>query len=644
MTEIIPQRLAALRAAMRERRVAYCLVPTADPHLSEYLPARWRAREWLSGFTGSAGALLVGAEFAGLWTDSRYFEQATRELAGSGIELMKLSVPHTPEYLQWLREHLRAGERVACAADMLSLAASRSLQRVLDACGAPFVCEDLPDATWSDRPGLPDARIFEHPLEYAIRGRDEKLALVRKAMREHGATHHLISALDEIAWLTNLRGSDIEYNPVFLAHLLVGAQGATLFVDATKLSGEAELHSPPPLAGEGNKRAARVGGGNISQDLPPPRPSPVIGGGGLVAPLREDGFEIRGYSEIASSLSALPPDSKLLLDPQHVCLAIAGAIPQHVRMIEASGPTTALKARKNDAELAHVREAMRRDGVALVRASRWLETTLARGEKLTELDVDEKLCELRSQQPGFISESFSTIAGYQGNAALPHYRATPQSRAELKSHGMLLIDSGAQYLGGTPDITRVWALGETTDEQRRDVTLVLKGVIALSRAKFPRGASGQQLDALARAPIWASGVDYGHGTGHGVGYCLNVHEGPQAIRPPRSMSHLEPLDVGMITSIEPGIYKPGRHGVRIEDLVATISAGHTEFGEFLAFETLTLCPIDTRLLQRDLLDQTEIAWLDDYHTHVRDQLVPLLEDADDRAWLEARCAPLGRMP
>jgi Xaa-Pro aminopeptidase len=358
--------------------------------------------------------------------------------------------------------------------------------------------------------------------------------------------------------------------------------------------------------------------------------------------LHADGFEARDYSEITAALAALPGDSKLLLDPQHVCFEVAQAIPEGIEKIEAPGPITALKARKGDAELAHVREAMRRDGVALVRAARWLETALARGDRLTEVDVDAKLRELRSQQPGFVSESFSTIAGYEANAALPHYRATPEHHSPLQAQGMLLIDSGGQYLGGTTDITRVWALGATTEEQRRDVTLVLKGVIALSRARFPRGTSGQQLDALARAPIWASGVDYGHGTGHGVGYCLNVHEGPQAIRPPRSASHLEPLDVGMITSIEPGIYKPGRHGVRIENLVATVASGSGEFGDFLAFETLTLCPIDTRLLEPGLLERSELAWLNDYHARVREQLSPLLDDADDRAWLDARCAPLDR--
>ena len=597
-TSSIPERIAALRGVMQQRGIAACIVPTADPHLSEYLPAHWQAREWLSGFTGSAGTLVVAQDFAGLWTDSRYFSQAERQLSGSGVERVKLNVPHRPEHVEWLCARVHAGDKVACAADMLSLATERALRKQLAKHGAELVEDDLPAAIWNDRPPLPHAAVYEHPLDYAIHGRAEKLADVRKAMQRAGATHHIVSALDEIAWVLNLRGSDVEYNPVFLAHLMVDPNGAALFIEPSKLDA------------------------------------------GLQSALASNGIRIAPYAAIDDVLRALARDAALLLAPPQVSAAIAHAIPGHVRLIEATGPITSAKARKSGKEMDHVREAMCRDGVALVRGARWLEESLKRGQRLTELDVDSKLRELRAEQPGFVSESFSTIAGYEANAALPHYRAMPESHSELKPRGMLLIDSGAQYLGGTTDITRMWALGETTSEQRRDVTLVLKGVIALSRAKFPRGTSGQQLDALARAPIWAAGVDYGHGTGHGVGYCLNVHEGPQSIRPPRSGQHLEAMDVGMITSIEPGIYKPGRHGVRIENLAATIPAGDGEFGEFLAFETLTQCPIDTRLLDLSLLDAGEIAWLDGYHASVHERLAPLLDDDADRAWLDARCAPL----
>ncbi|HEU4857054.1 MAG TPA: aminopeptidase P family protein [Rhodanobacteraceae bacterium] len=607
----IPQRIAALRATMRERGIAACLVPTADPHLSEYLPSHWTARKWLSGFTGSAGTLIVTADFAGVWTDSRYFSQAERQLAGSGIELVKLVVPHTAEHVEWLCARVKAGDRVACAADMLSLAAERALRKALAQPGAILVEDDLPATIWNDRPPLPHAKVYEHPLEYAIHTRAQKLADVRAAMRKAGASHHVVSALDEIAWVLNLRGSDVEYNPVFLAHLLLDTNGATLFVEATKL-----------------------------QENSPPQPSPAGGAGSLISRLQADGVRIAPYSGIGDALAALPAGAALLLAPGAVSAAVAHAFPAHVTLIEAAGPISAAKARKGAKEMDHVREAMRRDGVALVRGARWVDDALKGGQRISELDIDAKLRELRAQQPGFVSESFATIAGYGANAALPHYSATPEAFSAIEPKGMLLIDSGAQYLGGTTDITRVWAMGPTTAEQRRDFTLVLKGVIGLSRAKFPRGASGQQLDALARAPIWAAGIDYGHGTGHGVGYCLNVHEGPQSIRPPHSGQHLEAMDVGMITSIEPGIYKPGRHGVRIENLAATVPAGDGEFGGFLTFETLTLCPIDTRLVDLALLNADEITWLDAYHAMVRERLGSLLDDAADHAWLDARCAPL----
>lgn len=591
------ERIAALRDAMRAHAVAACIVPTADPHLSEYLPAHWKAREWLSGFTGSAGTLIVTADFAGLWTDSRYFSQAERQLAGSGIELVRLVVPDPLEWIEWLGTRLAKGAIAACASDMLSLAQERSVRERLGQRGTRLNLEDLTAELWEERPPLPAARIFEHPPEYAVRTRAEKLRALRETLHQIGASHHLVSALDEIAWVLNLRGSDVEYNPVFLSYLLIGEREATLFVDAARVD--------PALQRQ----------------------------------LQQDDVKIAPYSDVRDVLGTSSKNVKLLLDPAHTAAETAGAIPRGILLEKSPGPITAAKAVKSAAELEHVRKAMRDDGVALVQAAHWLEASLARGERLTELDVDAKLRTLRAAQPAFVSESFATIAGYQANAALPHYRATAAAHAELQARGMLLIDSGAQYLGGTTDITRVWTLGETTVEQRRDVTLVLKGVIALSRARFPRGVSGQQIDALARAPIWAAGADYGHGTGHGVGYCLNVHEGPQSIRPPRSLP-LVALEAGMITSIEPGLYKPGRHGVRIENLVATVPAGGGEFGEFLAFETLTLCPIDTRLLEPSLLDAAEIAWLDHYHATVREGLTPLLKDSSDRAWLDARCAPL----
>ena len=599
MNNPVPSRLAALRAAMQQHGVAAVLVPSADPHLSEYLPEHWQARAWLSGFTGSAGTLVVTAGHAGLWTDSRYFAQAEQQLAGSGVSLMKLRVPHAAEHLQWLQANLHEGDVLAVAGDSVAWTTLRQIERLLAGSGASVRSDlDLPGAVWPDRPALPQAPVVEHDLAHACTARGDKFARLRQAMLTHGASHHLVSSLDDIAWLTNLRGSDVECNPVFLAHLLVEAHGrATLFVARAKLSDA------------------------------------------LVGALAADGIGIADYASVTSSLQELGAGDRLLLDSGRVASAVAAAIPPHVTRIEAANPSTAFKAIKGPAELEHIREVMRRDGAALVRGFRRLEQRLAAGMALTELDVDTLLGEERAAQPEHVGESFSTIAGYQANGALPHYRATPESHSALQPKGLLLVDSGGQYLGGTTDITRVLALGETTAEQRRDATLVMKGLIALSRARFPKGASGPQLDALARAPLWAAGMDYGHGTGHGVGYFLNVHEGPHGIRPPVANGALVPLEPGMISSIEPGLYKPGRHGIRHENLAVVVEADASEFGEFYAFETLTMCPFDRRALEASLLNPEERAWLDDYHASVRAALSPLLDEAD-LEWLNRHCAPL----
>lgn len=599
MTSPIPARIAALRDAMQQHGVDAVLVPSADPHLSEYLPEHWQARAWLSGFTGSAGTLVVTREHAGLWTDSRYFSQAETELAGTGVALMKLRVPHTPEYVEWLQEQLHDGDVLAVAGDSVALSTQQRLDRHMAQAGATVRIDiDLPGLVWPDRPALPHAPVVPHDAAFAMTSSREKFTRLREAMSKLGATHHLLSSLDDIAWLTNLRGSDVECNPVFLAHLLVQLDGrSTLFVQRGKLTDA------------------------------------------LVAALAADGIDVADYAAVTSSLQELGANDRLLLDSGRVVSAVAAAIGPQVTRIEGANPSTAFKAIKTPDELDHIREVMRRDGVALVRGFRRLEQRLAAGMTVTELDVDTVLAEERSAQPGHVGESFATIAGYMANGALPHYRATPESHSTLQAKGLLLIDSGGQYLGGTTDITRVLALGETTAEQRRDATLVMKGMIALSRAHFPKGASGPQLDVLARAPLWASGMDYGHGTGHGVGYFLNVHEGPHSIRPPSPGGALVALQPGMISSIEPGLYKPGRHGIRHENLVVVIEAEQTEFGEFRAFETLTLCPFDRRALEPSLLNPDERAWLDDYHAAVRAALGPLLEGAD-LAWLERHCAPL----
>jgi Xaa-Pro aminopeptidase len=583
---------------MAREGVAAVVVPSADPHLSEYLPPRWQAREWFSGFTGSAGTLVVTATGGGLWTDSRYFSQAEAELAGTGLPLMKLNVAHTPEHVAWLADQLADGDVVAVAGDSLSVAGAEGLARRLQAAGATLRTDlDVPAMAWADRPARPASPLFPHRAPFAPVERSDKLRHVRNAMRRAGASHHVLSSLDDIAWLTNLRGADVDYNPVFLAHMLVAEASATLFVDGAKVPADVK------------------------------------------AALAADGISLADYATAGAAIAALPDDAVLMYDAARVVVALLEGLPAPVRQVRAPNPSTALKARKTPEELDHVRDVMRRDGAALVRAFRRIETGLAAGEPLTELDVDTIVRDARAAQSGFVGESFSTIAGYEANGALPHYRATEAGFSPLAAKGLLLVDSGGQYLGGTTDITRVLALGPVTDEQRRDSTLVLKGMIALSRARFPKGASGPQLDALARAPLWAAGMDFGHGTGHGVGYFLNVHEGPHGIRPPVAGGALVPLETGMITSIEPGLYKPGRYGIRHENLAVVTQADSTEFGEFFAFETLTLCPFDRRGLEPRLLEPSERAWLDDYHATVRAALSPLLEGAD-RAWLESHCAPL----
>jgi Xaa-Pro aminopeptidase len=598
MTNDISPRISRLRQVMDAHSIAACMVPSADPHLSEYLSAHWQARVWLSGFTGSAGTLVVTADFAGLWTDSRYFEQAEQQLDGTGIELMRLHVPHTPEYVQWLKSHLRDGDVLAVAGDSLSLTAHARLDQGMASAGAEVRIDlDLPGEIWEQRPPLPQAPVFAHELEYAITPRTDKLARVRAAMADAGATHHLVSALDDIGWITNLRGSDVEYNPVFLSHLLLEANRCTLFVDAAKVDDT------------------------------------------LRRTLSEQGIDLADYDAAAVTLATLAEDARVLYDPGQVVAAIADALPEAVARIELPNPSTAMKAVKSDAALDHIRATMRRDGAALVHGFHHIEQALASGETVTELDVETILLDARRAQPDFVSESFGTIAGYMANGALPHYSATAEHHATIKPEGLLLVDSGGQYLGGTTDITRVWAFGATTEEQRRDATAVLKGMINLSRARFPQGASGQQIDALARAPLWQVAADYGHGTGHGVGYFLNVHEGPQSVRPPRSGGINVALEPGMISSIEPGLYKPGRHGIRHENLAVVREGPESELGRFLEFETITLCPIDTRAIEPSLLSVEERDWLNGYHAKVESELSSLLDDAD-RAWLHERCAAL----
>ena len=589
---LVPQRLARIRQLMSREGVHALLVPSADPHLSEYLPGYWQGRQWLSGFHGSVGTLIVTGSFAGVWADSRYWEQATKELEGSGIELVKL-IPGQPGPLDWLAEQTPEGGVVAVDGAVMAVASARTLGGKLAERGARLRTDiDLLKEVWTDRPSLPDQPVYAHLPPQATVSRVEKLAKLRESLQERGADWHFIATLDDIAWLFNLRGADVSFNPVFVSFALISQQQATLFVALDKV------------------------------DAP------------LRAVLAQDGVTLRDYSEAAAALREVPDGASLQIDPARVTVGLLDNLGSGVKLVEGLNPTTLAKSRKSLADAEHIRRAMEQDGAALCEFFAWLEGAWGR-ERITELTIDEHLTAARTRRPDFVSLSFNTIAAFNANGAMPHYHATEEAHAVIEGDGLLLIDSGGQYLGGTTDITRMVPVGTPTAEQKRDCTRVLKGVIALSRAKFPRGILSPLLDAIARAPIWAEQVDYGHGTGHGVGYFLNVHEGPQVIAYQAAAVPQTAMQAGMITSIEPGTYRPGRWGVRIENLVLNREAGSSEFGEFLEFETLTLCPIDTRCLEPSLLTQDEKDWFNAYHAEVQRRLSPLL-DGDALQWLDTR--------
>ena len=581
----IHDRISKLRQALVEQELTAIIVPSADPHLSEYLPEYWQARLWLSGFTGSVGTLVVTADFAGLWTDSRYWVHAAAQLEGTGIRLEKLA-PSQPTHIDWLATHLAEGDSVAVDGNVLSIAEQDRLLSAFDDHDITLITDrDVLADIWNDRPALPAAKLYEHNAQFVAQSGAEKLAAVRDGMVKAGATHHLLSSLDDIAWLTNLRGADVDYNPVFLAHMLIDMKNATLFVDTNKVSSEIEKY------------------------------------------LNDNGFTLADYDAIQAALSALTPDDLLLLDPSKVAVGTLSKMIDDVGFIEQIAPSTLLKSVKADADIDHVREAMRQDGAALCEFFAVFEQRLAKGERLSELDVDSMLIDVRSKQSNYVSPSFPTIAGFNENGALPHYRATPENFSYLDvadgEGGLLLIDSGAQYQNGTTDITRVVGIGQVNDEHKRDFTTVLKAHIALAKAHFPDGIASPLIDAICRAPLWQAQMDYGHGTGHGVGYFLNVHEGPQVIAYSASTPKERAMKAGMISSNEPGLYREGQWGIRIENLMVNTRVANpaeTAFGDFLNFETLTYCPIDTRLVEPSLLTEIEKDWLNAYHRQVYNEL------------------------
>lgn len=590
------QRIDALRAVMACQQVDACVILSSDPHLSEYLPEHWQARQWLTGFDGSAGTLVVTCEFAGLWVDSRYWEQADIDLAGSAIVAMRAGASDVPEPSQWLIQNLGKDQRVWVDFRTLSVQTYHQWEpgfrsHTITLTGEP----DLTGLVWPDRPGLPTSKIYQHEPPFACRTRAENLISVRAAMAQQNAQWHVLSALDDIAWLLNLRGADVSYNPVFLAHAIVGQDEVRLFVDLDKLSDD------------------------------------------VARRLYDDGVQLGAYDDVQDALAGLPAQDTVLFDPARITMALWQQL-QHLRKVESLNPSQLLKAQKNPAEISNVRRTMESDGAALCEFFAWFETAQG-GETITEITIDEKITQARSRQPHFVSLSFGTIAAFNANGAMPHYQATASRHAVIEGNGLLLIDSGGQYLGGTTDITRVVPVGQINDAHKHDFTVVLKGMIALSQAHFPIGIPGPMIDAIARGPIWQAGADYGHGTGHGVGYFMNVHEGPQSISQRTRLTPGLALLPGMITSNEPGLYRPGKWGIRIENLVLTTPAVTTEFGEFLKFETLTLCPIDTRCVDASMLSADETAWLNGYHAHVLERLHPLT-DGPAQAWLIERTLPI----
>lgn len=590
-------RLEQLRSAMQQAQVDAYVVFSSDPHLSEYLPDYYQGRAWLSGFGGSAGSLVVTADFAGLWTDSRYWVQAETDLQDSGFELMRWGDGHTPEMVDWVAAHLQVGQTVAFDGQVVALSQSQTWQKMADQSGLTLDQNvDLLAPIWPNRPELPCAPLFVHEPPFCQRHVSDNLQAVRSQMQQLGAQTHLISSLDDLAWLFNLRGSDVAYNPVFLAHALISQDKATLFIDQRKITAQVAHY------------------------------------------LYQQNIEVQPYSSLADALADLSDSTTLLVNPSAVTVGVLAAAKQ-VQLIQAANPSTLLKACKNQAEIAQVRQTMAQDGAALCEFFAWFEQTVVT-RAVTELEVDEQITAARARRPHFISPSFGTIAAFGPNGAMPHYQATPDSYSEITGDGLLLIDSGGQYVGGTTDITRVVPVGTPTAEQKKDYTLVLKGMISLSMAVFAKGVTGQQLDVVARMPLWQAGLDFGHGTGHGVGYFLNVHEGPQSISwRTRPGAQPQPLQLGMITSNEPGLYRANQWGIRIENLIVCVPHLRNEFAELYAFETLTLCPIDTRCIDPMLLTMAEVQWLNQYHQEVYVRLAPLVS-GEALAWLEQRTQPL----
>lgn len=593
MQNRIIERIAALRKEMNEAGVKAVILPRTDAHLSEYISDHWHIVRYLSGFTGSAGTMVVTDKEALLWVDSRYFLQGAQQIEGTGIVLMKDGLPDTPSIVEYLCEHLSKGDKVGINGMLMSIDETAALRTRLNAAGIGLDVDFDPiDRIWADRPALPSDKIFIHDEKYAGESASAKIARILDSAKAQGAQAYFTSALDEIAWLLNIRSNDVPCNPVATSFLYVAPTGSTLFVDEAKMTPEVKAY------------------------------------------LAEAGVAVAPYTAVLQALAALPADVKVLLSGSRASGAIAHVL--EGRYVKGDSPVALPKAIKNDVQIAGIRQAHLRDGVAMVRSLMEIERIMAADGHLTEMDVADILLKNRKKGDLYFDLSFESICGFGANGAIVHYTANEASNTTITKGNLLLIDSGANYFDGTTDITRTIAIGEPSADMRHDFTLVMKGHIAIATSIYPEGTRGAQLDALARMPLWKEGKSYLHGTGHGVGHFLNVHEGPQSIR---LNDTLAPLTPGMLTSNEPGVYLADRYGIRCENLVLTIPYEETEFGKFYAFETITLCPFDRALFDTSIMSAEEIKWVNDYHKTVYDRLAPLME-ADEREWLAAATAPL----
>lgn len=588
----IIDRLRAMRARMEEENMAVVIVPTADSHASEYLADHFKTRQWLSGFTGSAGTLVVGREEAALFTDGRYFIQAERQIAGTGITLMRMGTAGVPSVEEYVCSLAKAGE--SCGVDFSVISSHFAADMSDMLAGREIALRDTGDwfeTLWTDRPAMPTDPVYLLEEKYTGMSVSEKLGAIREVMRKAGADVHVVNVLDDIAWTLNVRGSDVYCTPVVMSYLLIGREDAVWFVDTRKVS----------------------------------------------EPVREalfaEGVYLREYGEITAALEAIEPGTSVMLDGRKLTANLCAALAD-TNIIQHENPAFRLKAVKNDVELDNLRAAHVKDGLAVTRLMYWLKKNAGK-VPMDELGVTERLLDLRKEQEHFISTSFDTICAYRENAAMMHYKATEESSAAIEAKGLLLIDSGAQYLEGTTDITRTFAMGEVEQEQKEHFTAVLCGMLNLQNAKFLHGVTGIGLDILARGPVWDLGIDYRCGTGHGVGYLLSVHEGPNAFRWYKSAARNEDtvLEAGMVTTDEPGIYIEGSHGIRIENELACRKLEANEYGQFMGFEAITCAPIDLDAVIPEQMTKRQRAWLNAYHAFVLEKLEPLMKDEDERAWL-----------